>query len=518
MQPHSPLRRPRTFRLLAILLGCFPLVMVECGLRWADSAGWVGTSVRHEGFGRSQLFTPVEPSSGEPAVQPAPALRWEITSRWSDYFCHASFADPKPATTRRVFVLGGSTVQGRPYATETAFAKFLELRLNSVQSDWNHEVINCGGVSYASDRIERILNEVLGHDPDAIILYVGHNEFLEDREYDRSTTWIRSIASGSRTIEFIRHSLLGDRRLGDRRLVAEASSNRDWQTRLDREGGMDLYTRDEAWRQRVHEHFEATLTRMVRTCRRHRVPLVVCVPASDWIQTPPFKVEPAPSSMERSTELWQRIVGRDAMAGQFATAGEQSRVESARELLRLDGRHAGAHYFLGRVEYEGDITPETLNDDAREHLSAARDFDVCPLRATSAIEATVRGLSSLKMDSSVMQIVDVPDWLDRPPLMPLVMKDGVVDPGWMVDHVHPTVSGHRRIASGLSEVFEEWGWIEPTAESNDRFRDAAHSHLQSLGENYYHRGQQRLEGLRRWAAGRATVPLSFSEAADEANR
>ncbi len=47
------------------------------------------------------------------------------------------------------------------------------------------EVINVGGISYASYRIAAILDEVLQHEPDLVVIYMGHNEFLEARTYDK---------------------------------------------------------------------------------------------------------------------------------------------------------------------------------------------------------------------------------------------------------------------------------------------------------------------------------------------
>ena len=38
--------------------------------------------------------------------------------------------------------------------------------------------------------------------------------------------------------------------------------------------------------------------------------------------------------------------------------------------------------------------------------------------------------------------------------------------------------------------------------AEQRFEALAQQHLAGLGEAYYARGRQRLEGLRRWAAGR----------------
>ena len=43
------------------------------------------------------------------------------------------------------------------------------------------QVVNCGGVSYASYRLTPILEEVLTYQPDLMIVCTGHNEFLEAR-------------------------------------------------------------------------------------------------------------------------------------------------------------------------------------------------------------------------------------------------------------------------------------------------------------------------------------------------
>ncbi len=101
-----------------------------------------------------------------------------------DLFREARFAAHKPAGTFRIFALGESTTQGEPYSTATAYPAWLELELRAATGR-PVEVINCGGLSYASYRIRAILHEVLDrYQPDLIILYCGQNEFLERRTYD----------------------------------------------------------------------------------------------------------------------------------------------------------------------------------------------------------------------------------------------------------------------------------------------------------------------------------------------
>ena len=93
------------------------------------------------------------------------------------------FSREKAKGTIRLFCLGGSTVQGRPYSIETAFPVWLRLNLESMFPEKTFEVVNCGGISYASYRLVPILTECLSYQPDMFIVCTGHNEFLEARTY-----------------------------------------------------------------------------------------------------------------------------------------------------------------------------------------------------------------------------------------------------------------------------------------------------------------------------------------------
>ncbi len=49
----------------------------------------------------------------------------------------------------------------------------------------NWEVINAGGISYASYRVAHLMEELVNYQPDLFIIYTGHNEFLEERTYSQ---------------------------------------------------------------------------------------------------------------------------------------------------------------------------------------------------------------------------------------------------------------------------------------------------------------------------------------------
>ena len=124
-----------------------------------------------------------DPFVGFSATRPLFALseddsRYEIAKGKLTHFQPDSFAAHKPAGEFRIFCLGGSTVQGRPYSIETSFTSWLELSLQAADPSRTWRVVNCGGVSYATYRLVPMLEEVLNYEPDLVIFCEGHNEFL----------------------------------------------------------------------------------------------------------------------------------------------------------------------------------------------------------------------------------------------------------------------------------------------------------------------------------------------------
>ncbi|QDT09220.1 GDSL-like Lipase/Acylhydrolase [Planctomycetes bacterium K23_9] len=414
--------------------------------------------------------------------------RWEIPPSRYNFFRPESFPVEKSAQTRRVFVLGGSTVQGRPYSTETAFSTWLKFRLQAAGPQWNYEVINCGGVSYASYRVAKILQEVLRHQPDAIVLYTGHNEFLEDRTYadvrsdSLPTRLINMLAAQLRTVGWIKRQFFADRQRPA--IAAEVDA------RLDHSDGLESYQRDPIWNTAVEQHFQSKLSDMIDAVRDAGVPLVLCTPASDIVDTPPIKSQ-LKSGLSKDQQARFEKAFKTASDN---TAGVPDRIAAAKVCLAIDDQHCGSHYIVGRLLYQSGKSAA-----ARPHLIAARDFDVCPLRATSAI---VNATHLVGKQNGVM-LVDTETLLDRSGPSGQRVPDQIPDPERFADHLHPTIASHQIIAAQIASLLSANVWPPSEKNADLVYQKLAHQHLQSLDEAYYARGKQRLEGLHRWATGRA---------------
>ncbi len=469
-------------RLGAVAFGLAILAGVEIVLRIAD----VGRPADHEdpfvGFRSvTPLFVPSEDGS-----------RLEIAPSRHSFFRPDSFSTTKGPTELRIFCLGGSTVQGRPFSIETSFTTWLELALAAAAPDREVDVVNCGGISYASYRLGPILDEVLRYSPDLIVLYTGHNEFLEDRTYEHIKEMPEALArplelcSRLRTFVVIREAILG---VTGRSKSAPDEGRPvlpvDVDARLDHRGGLDQYHRDEKWRRDVIAHYAHAVRRMVETCRDAGVPLILVNPVSNLRDCAPFKSEHRDGITAAELERWEGLV---AEARSVWRSDGRRAVALLREAISIDGEYAAIHFDLAKCL-------DTLGDHraAREAYARALDLDVCPLRMLEpmhdALLETARQTGTPLVDARKL-ISDLSD-------------DGMPGSYWLIDHVHPSILGHRKIAEALAAKIVELGLVDPADGWEERRRELFEAHFASLDDVYFARGISRLEAVRGWARGEA---------------
>lgn len=88
-----------------------------------------------------------------------------------------AFRKEKLPNTFRIFVFGGSSAEGFPYNFYTGFADQLEQQLLLNTQGLPVEVINLGMTAVNSFVIHDLSKRILPYDPDAVIIYAGHNEY-----------------------------------------------------------------------------------------------------------------------------------------------------------------------------------------------------------------------------------------------------------------------------------------------------------------------------------------------------
>ncbi len=494
-------RRPSRrwmFRAIAVGVGVLPLLLVELALS-LFGLGEPGTAADPlAGFSRvHRLFERVA-DSDEYRTSPSRGL----------FFGEQRFAVSKPDDGFRVFCLGGSTVRGRPFTTETSFTRWLELELAGRVPGRTFESVNCGGLSYASYRLLPILHEVLAYEPDLVVVATGHNEFLEDRSYrdikSRSAVaaWIEDQALSLRTVTLVRSAF--QPKNGDRE--DQPGESLEVEARLDELSGYASYHRDDRWRKSVVAQYEDSLRKMVAACKVARVPLVLVRLGSNLRDCPPFKSEHGSDFSPEVEAVWQRAfddAAEDEHEGRFAEALAAYRraEEHDDEFALLFWRMARVLDRLGRF------------DEAGVAYRRARDLDICPLRMIGELD---QRLVRVAGDTKTVLV-------DAAAAGEAASREGIPGYDWFMDHVHPTIFGHQQIAGLIVEDLDRAGLLpgspnsghgrggktgkatektapDATASSGQfRRRMRRRRHLRLQGPAFFANGARRVEWLETWA-------------------
>jgi tetratricopeptide (TPR) repeat protein len=374
-----------------------------------------------------------------------------------DFFNQQSFSREKPPNTFRIFCLGGSTTYGRPYDDKTSFPGWLRELLPVADRSKNWEVINAGGISYASYRVAHLMEELINYQPDLFIVYTGHNEFLEERTYRqikeipsmvRSTV---SLMARTRIWSAMKSALQG--------VGLSPQSAQEKRTRLagevdailEKSAGLDLYTRDDPLKENILQHYQLSLERMVALARSVNAQVTFVSPASNLKDCSPFKSEHT-EGLNQAVQLNSEKI--------LARAKEEiqgNNWHAALNLLAvgvtLDPRHAEMQYRRGQT-----LLALNRYQEAKNALRLARDEDVCPLRSLTPLPRIVSQVSK----EEGAGLVDYIDLLAQ--RMKATQGHDIPGEEFFLDHVHPTIEGHKILAVALIKEMIEKGIVQPDAD------------------------------------------------------
>jgi tetratricopeptide (TPR) repeat protein len=429
--------------LYALLPTVAMLVGLELGLKWIGIEPVLHSRDPFVGFSTLiPLFQADTAPDGSTRMVTAPSkLVW---------FNAQTFSAQKAAGTRRVFCVGGSTTFGRPYDDATSYSGWLRAILAKLDVESQWEVINAGGVSYASYRVANVMDELAAYEPDLFIVYSVHNEFLERRTYANRFDRPRLLSAIESQVSRLRTYAIIDRWVRRARIAASQEEQgsaaveklpAEVDERLNHTIGPTDYHRDPGWRLQVLEHYRFNLERMVRIAQRAGARIVFVTPASNESACSPFKSEMSAglSSVDQEVfqaklQVWQRA---DAEGDSIAALAA---IESA---LEIDPLHAEARYRLG-------CTLSKLGhlDAAHRAFVAALDQDICPLRAVSEVSQILRDVAA----ANRVPLVDFELLLHEKSQRELGTPS--LGEAYFLDHVHPTMEIHRQLAIWIMDCLQ----------------------------------------------------------------
>lgn len=348
------------------------------------------------------------------------------------------FAKHKSSKTFRIFCLGGSTTAGFPFDCQVPFPRQLQYLLSQRYPEYDFEVINAGISAVNSFTVIDLLPEILDHDPDLILIYMGHNEFY-------------GAFGGASTISLGQNG----------RLIRLYLKMQKWHlTQLlknviglfntgppampdNRTSLMKLVARDQAipYHSRVYrrtlENFRDNLTLILEMCAGKNVPVLIGDLVANIRDLPPFDSEkpvfdeavPAQQYSQYLREGEEHLVD-----GQFRAAAEM-----LRRAFALDSSAADLWYRLGQA-YAG--AGDSIR--AARFLYGAKDRDVIRFRASEDFNAVIAGLA----DAGAATLVPVKETFAARAPQRLIGRT------LMCDHLHPNPDGYYLMARTFFDAIE----------------------------------------------------------------
>jgi hypothetical protein len=331
----------------------------------------------------------------------------------------------KPENTIRIFCLGSSACASWPHPPTETFSAYLQQSLAFAYPNKQIEVINAAAHGFAAYRTRRVLDEVLQMEPDAVIVWEGNNEFLEDRNYDPPNMPITFLSRHLRTIQWLNSKFRSPNKMSGKELndVAHFFWTRTRQQSL-------KLRADPVQFAQVEEHFHLSMEHMVNESYRHHVPIVLCtVPVNlrGWL--------PAVSHNRLSGEQlqqWQKFYyeARRCLINHQYREG----IQIMHRAIVLENEHAESYFWLGRL-----LEADGQKAAARDAYSKARDLDYNPFRALSGFNETIRTLAE-QHEREGVHLLDLDNIFGH--------ATQYAAPGFdmFLDYVHPTKMANLLVA------------------------------------------------------------------------
>lgn len=346
---------------------------------------------------------------------------------------------------KRIVCLGGSTTAGFPYEVNINFPYFLEKLLEKNQAGIDFELINLGISAVNSHTVRDMLPQVEEIKPDAVCIYMGHNEFYGAYGIISNPFLARHpflLRLSLRLKEFRTSQLIQNliTRLSD--LMASDKTARG-QTLMQAMLGNAVVDPGSEQSAVTRQNFADNLSAIIDYWQEKSVPVFLSTLVSNLRDQFP---------LDRYVDT-TRSAALDAFMEREALKTTADSVQALTALLQKHQDFASAHYLLAGIYYKkGNIIR------ARRHFSLARDYDRIPFRAPQEMNhiilqvARAKGVPVVRTDS----------------LFAAHAPAGIPGNELFLEHLHPNASGYALLAQSFFAKLKRYFIFRQPAPADNR--------------------------------------------------
>lgn len=365
---------------ITVLIPFALLVVMELGLRFLDYGYNPALFVD---FPKDDHFLVLNP---------------DVSKRYFNVHENATIGNVEPfrkikgSNTVRIFVLGESTTIGYPYLHNVSFHRWLQYRLMRTYPDVDFEIVNLSLTAVNSYTIYDFAHEITDYDPDAVLIYSGHNEYygalgVGSSSYSGSVPWlVRAVnrLGRLRIMQLIKNSVH----------AAFSSAQVDTRENLMKRMAADqkIQFHSEKYKRGIIQ-FEVNISGALQHLDKHGIPVFLSSVFSNEKDLVPFISD---------------------------SAGSNS-----------------AHYYYkqGRILMNAGDTVA-----ARKSFKIAKDRDLLRFRAPESINSVIKKLTETYPNVT---------FVDSEKKIAEHSRFGIIGSETVLEHVHPNINGYAL----MSDVF-----------------------------------------------------------------
>lgn len=349
------------------------------------------------------------------------------------------FLKDKPKDAIRIVVQGASTAAGFPFGRAASIAVMLQQRVQRAYPDRTVEVISTAIPAINSFALLDFEDEIADIDPDAVVIYAGHNEFLGDlgaasaADSNRSPGFTRLVLNlrklnlieagfqvyGAGTVPLSRSGEALMSRMGRNRTIAYGSV---------------VFAAG-------HRQFRENLSLLLDHYRGDDIPVFVGTLASNESDLAPFR----PSDLNMSVASRWNDAQKAFAAAVRANNPREANIQAGL-LVKLAPENAMSWYVQGKAELL-----RARPSEARHAFLRAKDLDELRFRAPESFNDIIRS-AALEYGTTLVDVQQV---------LAVRSADRIIGAETMVDHLHPNVDGYFSMAEAFYKAIADAGILGP---------------------------------------------------------
>jgi tetratricopeptide (TPR) repeat protein len=348
-----------------------------------------------------------------------------------------SFKKEKSPDTYRIFVLGESSALGFPYNHRGSFPRMLQYWLEKSYPDRNIEVINLSATAINSYALLSYTDEIIPMQPDAILIYTGHNEYYGALGVgSRHRMGLnRGMVNLVITLKKFRIMQMGFQWYANLKRLFFARDPQKENGLMRKMAGDQQIVYNSGIYNRGLQQFKDNMTVLLHKYQSHHIPVFISnIVSNERGQKPFISVLHADTDttlfMQDFRKGYKAWIDRDydTALKRFSDAGN------------IDSTYAINDFLMGEILFKNGNYRE-----AKRFFADAKELDALRFRAPEKINAIIRNFS---LHDNNIHFVDAKQVFEQH------SPGSILGDELFTDHLHPNLAGNFLIAGAFYQALK----------------------------------------------------------------